>query len=228
MKKSVSIEKLNKQYTNPMRAYKVLVKILSGILKVVFRLKIEGAENMPKSGPVFVCCNHMSNWDPIIVAVALKRPIHFMSKKELFNIPVIGALVKGLGAFPVDRETADITAIKTALTHIKHGNVLGIFPQGTRCVGEPPESLPIKSGTGMMVFRTQADVLPVSIYTGDYKVSLFKKMYVKIDAPIKYEQYNAGEKSQEQYQQISDIIFERICENVRLIKESAEGQKNED
>lgn len=215
-------EKQNKKYVSKMRFYKTVVFILSGIIRLLFRMKINGRENMPKDGACFVCCNHLSNWDPVFLAIAVKRPVHFMAKKEIFAVPVLGSIVTALGAFPVDREAADITAIKTALNHIKHGNALGIFPQGTRCVGKAPEELPIKSGTGMMVYRTESEVVPVSIYTKGYKVSLFKPVYVEIGKPISFEEYGAGEKSPEKYQRISDIIFDRICSQANASKCEAE------
>lgn len=207
-------KKLLRHYTSKMRFYKAVVFCLSGVLKLFFRIKVVGKENMLADGPCFVCCNHLSNWDPVFLAIAVKRPLHYMAKKEIFSVPVLKSIVSGLGAFPVDRENADITAIKTALNHIKYGNAIGIFPQGTRCLGMPPESLKIKNGTGMMVFRTQCDVVPVSIYTKGYKVSLFKPVYIEIGKPIKFEDYNAKAKSHEEYQRISDIIFDRICEQV--------------
>ena len=79
-----------KEYTPPpMRLYRILVKFFSGFVKMLFRAKITGTENMPKDGACFVCCNHISNWDPVFLAVAVKRPVHFMAKKEIFDIPVL-------------------------------------------------------------------------------------------------------------------------------------------
>ena len=216
------IEKQNKKYVSKMYFYRIIVFLLTGIIRLLFRIKIKGRENMPKDGACFVCCNHLSNWDPVFLAISVKRPVHFMAKKEIFSVPVLNKLVTLLGAFPVDRETADITAIKTALNHIKHKNALGIFPQGTRCVGEPPETLPIKSGTGMMVYKTESDVIPVSIYTKGYRVSIFKPVYVEIGKPISFNEYNACEKGQEEYQRISDIIFGRICSQANASKSEAE------
>ena len=224
-KQQKEIEKQNKCFNSKMRFYKVLVWILTGIIRVLFRMKINGRENMPKDGACFVCCNHLSNWDPIFLAISVKRPVHFMANKEIFSVPVLKNIVTLLGAFPVDRETADITAIKTALNHIKHGNALGIFPQGTRCRGKAPETLPIKSGTGMMVYKTESDVVPVSIYTKGYKIFLFKRVYVEIGKPIKFEEYNAGEKSPAEYQRISDIIFGRICAQVHASEAEADSKK---
>ena len=64
---------------------------------------------------------------------------------------------------------------------------------------------------GMLAYKTQSDVVPVSIYTNGYKVSLFKPVYVEIGKPIKFDEYNAGKKSPEEYQRLSNIIFDRIC-----------------
>lgn len=221
MEKSLN-NSVDKIYKSPMRFYKIVVKALSALIKALFFISIEGTENIPQNGACFVCCNHLSNWDPVFLAIAIKRPMHFMAKKELFCIPVIKNLVRALGAFPVDRDNADFTAIKTALTHIKYENMVGIFPQGTRCLGNSPETIGVKSGTGMMVFKTQADVLPVSVYTENYRVKLFKKVYIKIGKPIKFDEYGPVEKSQEEYQRVSDIIFNRICSLVNESKKEAE------
>ncbi len=194
-----------------MRLYRGAVAVLSWLIRAMFRTKVVGRENVPKEGACLICANHISNWDPVLVAVAVKRPIFFMAKKELFQIPVFNKLLTTLGAFPVDREAADISAIKTAFTHIKHGEPVGIFPQGKRYVGDSPDAHPIKNGTGMMVHRTAVPVIPVSVYTKDYAVKLFRKVYITIGAPILSEEYAPGEKSQEEYQRISDFIFDRIC-----------------
>lgn len=222
MKKSEMTSNPDKIYKNPMKLYKVLVKCLTGIIRILFRVEVKGYENMPQNGPCLVCGNHLSNWDPVFMAISVKRPVFFMAKKELFKIPVISSLVSVLGAFPVDRENIDFTSVKTAITHIKYKNALGIFPQGTRCIGKSPTTLPIKNGVGMITFKTESDVVPISIYTKNYKVSLFKKVYINIGTPIKYSEYGEVERSPEGYQKISDHIFNRICE---LNNESEEASE---
>lgn len=214
-----------KQYESKMRFYKFAVALLTPVLKAIFRIKIEGAENIPQTGDIYVCCNHLSNWDPILLAVSSRRPIHYMSKKEVFKIPVIKSLLSLLGAFPVDRDNVDITAVKTALTHIKYKNAIGIFIQGTRCTGKDPESIGAKSGVGMLVYKTMSDVIPVSIYTKGYKVVPFKKVYVTIGKPIKYDEFSVGEKSPEEYQRMSNFVFDRICGMARAKKEALENEK---
>ena len=132
----------------PMRLYRFAVAFLAGFVRFLFLADIKGSENMPKDGACFVCGNHISNWDPVFAAIAVKRPVHFMAKVQLFRIPLLGKLLRALGAFPVDRDAADIGAIKTALTYLKHDEPLGIFPQGKRMRGEVPQTKDIKSGVG--------------------------------------------------------------------------------
>lgn len=112
----------------PMRLYRFAVAFLAGFVRFLFLADIKGSENMPKDGACFVCGNHISNWDPVFAAIAVKRPVHFMAKVQLFRIPLLGKLLRALGAFPVDRDAADIGAIKTALTYLKHDEPLGHFP----------------------------------------------------------------------------------------------------
>lgn len=223
VKPSKSKLKYDRQFTSQLRLYRAVVAVMPALTTLLFRTKISGRENMPKDGACFVCCNHLSNWDPVLLAVAVKRPLHFMAKKEIFGVPGLGSIARTLGAFPVDRENADVTAVKTALNHIKHENALGIFPQGTRCVGRPPEELPIKGGVGMMVYKMKSDVVPVSIYSKGYKISPFKRVYIEIGKPIKFEEYEAGEKGNETYQKIGDTIFGRICGGVKHLKEQSEN-----
>lgn len=205
-----------------MRLYRFAVGLLSAPLRFLMT-DVRGTENMPEQGACFVCANHISNWDPVVVAIAVKRPVHFMAKVQLFRVPLLGKLLRTLGAFPVDRDAADIGAIKTALTHIKHEEPLGIFPQGKRYRGERPQTKDIKNGVGMMVYRTHAPVVPVAIYTKEYKVRLFRRVHVRVGKPIEFEEFQAGAKSQEEYQRISDCIFDRIC----ALDESAKAAKGE-
>ncbi len=224
-KQPINGETSVRAYTpHPMRLYRFAVSFVSGFVRLLLRVDIKGRENVPEDGVFFVCANHISNWDPVLVAIAVKRPIHFMAKAELFRNPLLGKLLRALGAFPVDRDAVDIGAIKTALTHIKHDEPLGIFPQGKRFRGERPETRDIKSGVGMMVYRTEAPVVPIAIYTKDYRVRLFRRTHVHVGKPILFEEFEAGAKSPEEYQRISNFIFDRI----RSLDESASAGKGQD
>lgn len=125
-----------------------------------FGYRVRGRENIPEGGCV-VCPNHVQLSDPPFAAVALghKVPLRLMAKKELFQGKALGWLISALGAFPVDREGADITAIKTALGCVKEGKKLIIFPQGTRGAAEGET----KKGAAMLAVKTRAPILPMYI-----------------------------------------------------------------
>ncbi len=125
-----------------------------------FGYTVKGRENIPDGGCV-VCPNHVQLSDPPFAAVALghRTPLRVMAKKELFQNKALSWLISALGAFPINREGVDITAVKTALGCVKDGCKLIIFPQGTRDahIGET------KKGAAMIAVKTRAPVLPMYI-----------------------------------------------------------------
>ena len=118
-----------------MSVYPFWRKLLAPVGKLLFRLQIEGTENIPKQGPVILCSNHRSVLDPFFMAVAVPRTIRFMAKSELFADHGRFArwLLYAFGAFPVRRDKGDAESVRTAVHILQDGGVVGIFPQG-RCV----------------------------------------------------------------------------------------------
>ena len=117
--------------------YAIGRRILQPFGKLLFHLKVEGAECFPKNGRIILCCNHRSVFDPILLALACPRQIRYMAKSELFEKhgKAIQKLFYALGAFPVHRNSGDMGSIKTAFALLKEDAVVGIFPQGT-CVAQ--------------------------------------------------------------------------------------------
>jgi len=135
------------------------------VCSFILRIKgyrVQGLENVPSQGPFIVASNHLSFWDPVIVGCALPRPIIYMGKAELFDMPILGRIIKGLHAFPVRRGQSDISAIKKALTVLKNGDILGIFPEGTR--SQTGEILEAMTGVVLIMEKSKAPVLPAKIY----------------------------------------------------------------
>lgn len=127
----------------------------------LMRLEVRGRGNIPRTGPLVICCNHTHNFDPIVVGSVLPRPVLFMSKKELFPVPIIGGFIGFFGAFPVDRGTADRAALRYAVHAVEDGFALLMFPEGTRSAsGKIERVLP---GAAFVALRTGAPVLPVAI-----------------------------------------------------------------
>ena len=140
----------------------MLYSIVRGFLRFIFYflgLKAEGLENLPKSGPFIIAANHVSNWDPIVVALVLKRPVYFMGKKALFKYRIMAVICTALHAFPVKRGVPDRTAIRRALQVLEEGKVLGIFPEGARNTTGDMKALP---GVAMIALKSGVPVVPVA------------------------------------------------------------------
>ena len=195
-----------------MKLYAFLKKLVQGFVRFLFRIEVEGEENIPKAGAVLVCPNHISNWDPVILGVVFDRQIRFMAKASLFKVPLLNVLIKTLGAFPVSRGTADPSALKTAIKLLGDGDAVGMFPQGTRCIGVQPDITEVKSGVGMVAHRAKCDVLPVMIKTKKYRILPFRKVYIKIGECIKHSDLGINNGTRDEYTNASMYIFKRILE----------------
>src|SRR5574337_682314 len=129
------------------------------IARTFFALSVEGEEHVPKSGPVILAPNHVSYLDPVVVGVAMSRRVHFMGKKELFRNPLVGWFLHGLQVFPVTRERVDPSTLKRTLSFLAAGQVVLMFPEGTR--GDGRALRPAKPGIGVVAARSGAAVVPV-------------------------------------------------------------------
>ena len=179
--------------------------------RILYRITVEGRENEPQGGAVILCSNHISNSDPIFISAVTKRIARFMAKKELFSIPILKGIIRSFGAFPVNRGHADTAALKHSLVLLSEGDMLGIFPQGTRRPGVHPSETQAKTGLGMLAVRSKATILPVCVITKHYKVRFRTKIIIRIGKPIPPEEYCPGEPCVSEYERISNLAFTRIC-----------------
>ena len=142
-------------------AFNLIRIVLLALCRLVFRLKIEGLNNVPMQGGVLIVSNHLHNADPILISVACPRPVHYMAKKELMGIPVIGRIIRYGGAFPVDRGKADRQAIVQATERLQQGIAVGMFPEGTRSVSRHIDH--VLPGAGLIALRGDVPILPTAI-----------------------------------------------------------------
>jgi len=176
--------------------------VVAGILKSTYRIKVEGLEHFPKDGGVLLCTNHISNFDPPVVGVTAPRKVLFMAKDELFKVPVLKQLLNNFGTFPVKRGGGDREALRAGLKVLKDGNVLGLFPEGTRSKdGKLGKGQP---GAGFFALRSTAAVVPCAII-GPYKS--FRTLRVVYGKPINMEEYRGKKISAEE---MTNIIMEEI------------------
>ncbi len=142
-------------------AFNLIRIVLLALCRLIFRMKIEGLNNVPMQGGVLIVSNHLHNADPILISVACPRPIHYMAKKELMGIPVLGRIIRYGGAFPVDRGKADRQAIVQATERLQQGIAVGMFPEGTRSVSRHIER--VLPGAGLIALRGDVPILPAAI-----------------------------------------------------------------
>jgi 1-acyl-sn-glycerol-3-phosphate acyltransferase len=176
--------------------------VVNMIYKPLYRIETIGQENIPKVGSVLLCSNHISNLDPIVVGTTTPRAVHFMAKEELFRVPVIGKLFPHLNAFPVKRGMSDREALRKGLAVLKEGEVLGLFPEGTRSkTGELGEGL---AGAGFFATRSEALIVPCAVI-GPYKA--FNKLKVVYGKPVDFTEYRKNKISADE---ATKIIMEEI------------------
>ncbi|XEC92769.1 lysophospholipid acyltransferase family protein [Paenibacillus tarimensis] len=187
--------------------YRFCQTLLRIVFATLFPLKAVGLENIPESGPVLLCSNHKSYVDPTTIGVKVKRKVHYMAKAELFRFGPAGAFLRSLGAFPVKRGGVSKEAIRLALQLLKEGNVMGIFPEGTR---NSKDSMG-KKGAAMIALRSGAAAIPVAII-GNYQP--FRPMKIVYGEPIDLSEFE-GDSSPDVLDRATEKIMGRIRDMVQ-------------
>jgi 1-acyl-sn-glycerol-3-phosphate acyltransferase len=130
------------------------------LARTAWGMRVVGAENVPLHGPLIVACNHVAYLDPPLLGAAAPRRISYMAKIELFRIPVLGPLIRALGAFPVDRSKGDVGAIRVSVRTLREGVAVGIFPEGGR---NPDGRNQPKTGAALLAQLSGAPVVPAYV-----------------------------------------------------------------
>jgi len=141
------------------RHQRVVEAVLGGVLRPVYRLRITGADRVPRTGPVVLASNHDSLLDIPFLVVACPRPVWFMAKVELFRGALATGFFHALGGFPVRRGGSDLRAIRAALEVLRAGRVLGMYPEGTRA----PRLQGFLPGAAWAALATGAPLVPVGV-----------------------------------------------------------------
>ncbi|MBF6841954.1 1-acyl-sn-glycerol-3-phosphate acyltransferase, partial [Acinetobacter baumannii] len=132
-----------------------------------FKVTVIGEDRVPSSGPVMLCSNHVSDFDPPLIGLALDRQLSFFAKAELFELPVIGKIFPSLNAIPVSRGKSDRAALKTSINALKEDRCLLIFPEGHRNKGDVKQLQNLQEGASFIASKSEAPIVPVVI-KGEY------------------------------------------------------------
>jgi 1-acyl-sn-glycerol-3-phosphate acyltransferase len=199
-------------------------------LKELFDGKIYGQENIPSSGPFIVAPNHLSHLDPPFVGAAFqKRELMFLARKTLFKPGFWNILLSHINVIPVDKEnSADISAIRKALTLLKNGFGVAIFPEGTRSLNG--NFGPAQPGIGFLACKSRVPVIPVRIF-GTYEIlkkyttfpDIRQQSNIVIGNPLLPEQYDRFQTRKERYLLTADYILNQIKQIQKPLRAPRQG-----
>ena len=170
--------------------------------KVFHRVKIEGKKNIPKGEALIYCANHRTYLDPAIITATAPQNVRFLGKAELTKNWFFALLAEIFDDIPVNRDSKDITAIKTSLKALKNGECIGLFPEGTRNGLAKGEE--VKDGAAFFTLRSGAKVIPIGISGGTGK---FDKVTVRYGKPLDFSTYGKDD-----LEKVTDVIMEKIIE----------------
>jgi 1-acyl-sn-glycerol-3-phosphate acyltransferase len=183
------------------------------LMKLVYRLRAIGAENLPRQGGFVLAANHTSNFDPWPLGLPLwpHRQLYFMGKAELFN-PILGPLLRAAGAFPVRRGERDVEAMEIAIQLCREGKAVAMFPEGTRQTKglvKRVEHRP-RTGSARIALAAEVPLVPAAI-KGTDRLSRFAQLRVAYGAPLDLTDL-AELPAREAAQIATDRLMERIYE----------------
>lgn len=186
--------------------------IMWPVIRLLFRARCTGRENVPKKGAVIIAANHIHALDMFFISSFMPRTVRYLAKAELFKNPIIGFLFRTAGAIPIDRNATSAEPIKEVLSVLKKEKVVGIFPQGTRCKGKALRDTKVKNGVGMVAYHSGACVVPVLIEAKNMRSLPFRVTTVHFGKPICTEELGFTDGGMEEYRNASEYIFEKICD----------------
>lgn len=179
------------------------------VYRVIFRRRVYGTGQLPSEGPLIICANHVNWQDPLIIGSALpaRYKINFMAKEELFRNGFVAYFLKKAGAFPVDRQKADIAAVRRSFKILNEGGVIGLFPEGTRSKSGELQNL--QEGAALIAARSGAPVLPVLV-TGSYRLGSSLRVAIGPVFSLPGLDYERRRERKAQLEEGSKIIYESL------------------
>lgn len=187
-------------------------------MAMVYPTKIVGRKNLPK-GKVIITLNHTSNLDAVVLILNTWEKKYFLAKKELFVSKARSWFLKKMGAIKIDREIADVSAIKEAFKVLKNNKKLVIFPEGTRNKTEELNLQQVKHGAAMIAIKTKTPIVPLWILN---RPKAFRKTKILIGKPYELDEFYGQKLSDEVLEKASAKVAEKLNET----KEQAQKMFN--
>src|SRR5579884_82223 len=200
-------------------AYWVLKLVLTPVLRFFYRVRVEGAENVPATGPVILAGNHLSFSDSIFLPLVLRRRVTFVAKAEYFEDPKTAWFFRAVGQIPIKRGggMASLRALETAKEVLAEGKVFGIYPEGTRS----PDGRLYKGHTGVarLALECRGPVVAVAMVGTDVLQPIgqvwprpFMPVTVRFSEPMTFERYLERASDPRVLRDVTDEIMFRLAE----------------
>ncbi|MBI2773676.1 MAG: 1-acyl-sn-glycerol-3-phosphate acyltransferase [Chloroflexi bacterium] len=184
--------------------------IARAIATALVPMRVEGLEHLPTRGGYIVVADHISWYDPPAIEFALRVPIRYMAKREVFSVPIVGAVLRAIGNFPVRRGESDRGALEMALAVVAAGQPLGYFPEGTRSKDERLRQA--KPGIAFLARRSGAPLVPVAISGSRGRLFSFpprQRITVRVGEAVTAASLGASEGMDDQA--LADAIMLRVA-----------------
>lgn len=191
------------------------------VFRGLFRARFYGAERVPRTGPVILAANHASYLDPPLIGTGLPRLVHFLARNDLFDHPLLGALLRSWKVVPVDRDGAGAAGLKAILDRLLAGGAILLFPEGTR--SHDGQLQPARPGVGLIIAKSACPVVPVRVF-GTYEAwsrhqrrPRPRRLAVTYGAPLDFAEQRAEAKTASKarlkaiYQGIAETVMARIA-----------------
>jgi 1-acyl-sn-glycerol-3-phosphate acyltransferase len=194
--------------------YKRTHAVLAPLIKLLWRLDVEGADHVPDEGRAIIASNHLSFMDHLFVAAAVDRPIHFLSKAEHFENPAKAFLFEKLNVIPLERGAGDKEAFHKSIQILEQGKLFGIYPEGTRS----PDGRLYKGHTGVarLALTTKSPVVPAAMIDTHHVlpkgelVPSFESAAVRFGEPLYFDEYYGRQNDRKVAREVTDQVMHTL------------------
>jgi 1-acyl-sn-glycerol-3-phosphate acyltransferase len=180
-----------------------------------FDLRVYGQENIIEEGPALLAMNHQSFLDPPFAGISCRREIHYFGRKTLFDIPLVGSVLRHINVIGVDLEGSDVSALKAVIRVLRSGGCTIVFPEGTRT--RDGSLQPAKPGVGFIIAKTLAPVVPMRIfgafdaYPRGAKFPRMTPVTIVVGEPIRFSKSDVAGDPRIVFQRLSERVMEKIA-----------------
>jgi len=189
---------------------KLTIYLLLILSHILYPHRIYGKKNRPKNIPYLIYANHISLIDPVFIVTAfINRDTYYMGKEELFKNRILNWYFRAIGGFPVKRGSADMVAIRQCVNYIKSGDIMVIFPEGTRNQGDDTVLQKFHNGASLVLFNSKAPALPVYI-ENKKKMKIFSYTKVHIGELVDLSEYTSKKLSSENLTSCTDKLKDEM------------------